>query len=141
MKRAIFIILGSFFVGLGIMGIFVPILPTTPFLLLAAYFYARSSKRLYAWVLNTPLLGDYIKHYREGVGVPVLKKVIVILFVWLMLAYTAFAIVPVWWGQALLLLVAAAVSYHIIRIRTQRAHPGAQDAQTTKKLSEDSVEL
>ena len=118
MKRIVFLVLGSFFVGLGALGIFLPILPTTPFLLLAAYFYARSSTRLYHWILNTPLLGDYIRHYREGGGVPVQKKVIAILFLWLMLGYTALVVVNPWWGKMLLLAAAAGVSYHIIRIKT-----------------------
>lgn len=118
MKRTIFIALGSLFVGLAVIGIFIPILPTTPFLLLAAYFYARSSARLYGWVLSSPLLGDYIRHYREGAGVPVFKKVLVILFLWLMLGYTALAFVEPWWGKVLLFAVAGGVSYHIIRIKT-----------------------
>lgn len=118
MKKPLLIVLGSFFVGLALLGILIPVLPTTPFLLLAAYFYARSSERLYRWVLTSPVLGDYIRHYREGGGVPVPKKIIAILFLWLTLGYTALVLLDPWWGKALLFAVAAGVTYHIVKIKT-----------------------
>ena len=67
---------GTFFVGLGIIGIFLPLLPTTPFLLLAAACYARSSKRFYNWLLNNKWFGNYIKNYRERKGIPLQIKII-----------------------------------------------------------------
>jgi len=138
MKKTILITLGSFFVGLAVLGIFIPLLPTTPFLLLAAYFYARSSGRLYRWLLSSPLLGDYIRHYREGGGVPVFKKVIVILFLWLMLGYTALAVVQPWWGKTILFAVAAGVSYHIIKIKTAaQVQKTSVDLQPVNTLQED----
>ena len=69
-------ILGSFFLGLGIVGVFVPLLPTTPFLLLAAALYVRSSPRLYAWLLNQKHLGPYIRNFRENKSIPLHAKVI-----------------------------------------------------------------
>ncbi|SHK04828.1 YbaN family protein [Rhodothermus profundi] len=56
--------------GLGFLGIFLPILPATPFFLLAAYFFARSSPRLEQWLLNLPRIGPAIRAYRAGLGVP-----------------------------------------------------------------------
>jgi len=64
--RRVLIVAGTFFVGLGIVGIFIPILPTTPFLLLAAACYARSSERFYNWLLNHRWFAKYIRPYREG---------------------------------------------------------------------------
>ena len=61
---------GTFFIGVGLMGIFLPILPTTPFLLISAALYARSSTRFYNWLINNRIFGQYIKNYREGKGIP-----------------------------------------------------------------------
>ena len=59
--RLLFAFIGSIFVGLAIIGIFLPGLPTTPFLIVAAYFYIRSSNKLYNWLINNKFLGIYIK--------------------------------------------------------------------------------
>ena len=66
--------LGFLFVGLGLIGIFLPILPTTPFLLLASFFFARSSPRFDHWLQNTPWLGDYVRHYKQKSGVTLRTK-------------------------------------------------------------------
>ncbi|EMR74903.1 hypothetical protein MBGDF03_00701 [Thermoplasmatales archaeon SCGC AB-540-F20] len=79
----ILITAGTVFVGLGIIGIILPILPTTPFLLLAAACYARSSKRFYDWLINNKWIGAYIKNYREGKGVPLKIKVFTISLLWI----------------------------------------------------------
>ena len=76
----ILITAGTIFIGIGIIGIFIPILPTTPFLLLAAACYARSSTRFYDWLINNKLIGAYIKNYREGRGIPLKIKVFTIFF-------------------------------------------------------------
>ena len=61
----LFLILGLFFVGLGFIGVFLPGLPTTPFLLLAAACFARSSRRMYRWLLSNRLFGPMIKNWQE----------------------------------------------------------------------------
>ena len=70
--RYLLIISGTIFLGFGIVGIFLPILPTTPFLLLSAACYARSSQRFYYWLMNNKWFGNYIKNYNEGRGVPLI---------------------------------------------------------------------
>jgi len=108
---------GTFFVGLGIAGIFIPILPTTPFLLLAAALYARSSKRFYNWLINNKIFGRYIRNYREGKGVPVKLKIFTIALLWITILCSAIFAVDILWVRILLGLVAAGVTIHIIRIR------------------------
>ena len=74
--------LGSLFVGLGAIGVIVPGLPTTPFLILAAACYIRSSQRLYDWLISNKRFGPYLKDYREGKGIPrKAKKLAVVMIV------------------------------------------------------------
>ncbi len=74
--RIIWILLGSLFVAIGTIGIFVPGLPTTVFLILAAACYVRSSERLYNWLIRNKRFGKYIKDFREGKGMPQRAKII-----------------------------------------------------------------
>ena len=81
--RLLFVFIGSLFVGLAIIGIFLPGLPTTPFLILAAYFYIRSSNKLYDWLINNKILGVYIKGYLSGKGMPLRAKIISLMLMWI----------------------------------------------------------
>jgi uncharacterized protein len=112
--------LGFLFTGLGLIGIFIPLLPTTPFLLLAAACFARSSKHFYNWLLNNKLFGKYITSYLDGKGVPVTTKIISVSLLWLTIVISAVFFVSLLWVKILLLLIALAVSVHIIGIPTFR---------------------
>lgn len=109
---------GTLFVGIGILGIFLPILPTTPFLLLAAACFARSSQRFYDWLLNNRWFGNYIRNYREGKGLPLKQKVIIIILLWVVIGFSAALAVHVLWVKIVLILIAIGVSIHILSLRT-----------------------
>ncbi len=109
---------GTVCVALGIIGMFLPVLPTTPFLLLAAACYARSSRQFYDWLLNNRWCGRYIRDYRSGRGIPLRQKVITIALLWTTIGYAAWFATDLWWVKCLLLLIAAGVTAHLIRIRT-----------------------
>ena len=111
---------GSACVALGVVGIFLPILPTTPFLLLAAVCYARSSKRLYHWLLANRWFGAYIRNYREGRGISRSHKTAVLLLLWLTIGSSAVFAVDLWWVRLLLLGIAVGVTLHVLKIRTFR---------------------
>ena len=82
LAKLMWISLGSLFVGLGAIGVIVPGLPTTPFLILAAACYIRSSQRLYDWLISNKRFGPYLKDYREGKGIPrKAKRVAVVMIV------------------------------------------------------------
>ena len=116
--RGVLIIAGTFFVGLGILGIFLPILPTTPFLLLAAVCYARSSKKFYNWLLNNKWFGKYIKNYRERKGIPLKLKILTVSLLWGTIIFSAFFIIQILFVSIILILIAIGVTIHILSIRT-----------------------
>ncbi|BCP67323.1 hypothetical protein TthHB5018_d26170 (plasmid) [Thermus thermophilus] len=74
--RLAFLGLGLLFTGLGFLGALLPILPSTPFFLIAAYLFSRSHPRLEAWLLSLPQVGPLVKNYREGRGIPRRTKVL-----------------------------------------------------------------
>lgn len=116
--RGLLIAAGTLFVGLGVLGIFLPLLPTTPFLLLAAACYAKSSKRFYHWLLNNKWFGNYIKNYREKRGIPLKVKFASISLLWITILYSVLFIVHILFVKIILILIASGVTIHILSIRT-----------------------
>ena len=108
--------------GLAAAGVLLPILPTTPFLLLAAVCFARSSERLYAWLHENRWFGPYLTRYRAGLGLPLVSKVLIISMLWTTLALSAFGAVPerLWWIRLLLGAVGVGVTTHLLWIPTYR---------------------
>ena len=76
--KILWISLGSFFVALAALGVALPGIPTTPFLILAAACYIRSSQKLYDWLISNKTFGPYLKDYREGKGIPKKAKILAI---------------------------------------------------------------
>ena len=99
-------------------GVFVPLLPTTPFLLLAAACFVRSSGRLYAWLIHHKWFGDYIRHYREHRAITLRAKIGVLVLLWGVIGYTALGVMTAWWVRALLGIIAIGVTTHILRLKT-----------------------
>ena len=118
--RLILITAGTIFLGLGIIGIFLPILPTTPFLLLAAACYARSSKRFYNWLLKNKWFGKYIERYREGKGIPLKVKIYIITLLWITILLSTIFFIEIFWIRILLILIAVGVTIHILTIKTYK---------------------
>jgi len=118
--RYLLIISGTIFLGFGIIGIFLPILPTTPFLLLAAACYARSSKRFYNWLMNNRWFGNYIKNYRDGRGVPLKFKIFTIFLLWITILVSVFLVINSYWVKIILILIAIGVTIHILTIKTYK---------------------
>ncbi len=117
--KGFLLVVGSVSLGLGAIGIFVPILPTTPFLLLAAACYLRSSKRMHDWLLGNRWFGEYIKNYQEGRGIPAKTKMVAIITLWAAIIFSAvFFLDEIVIAQIALLIVALGVSVHIIRLPT-----------------------
>lgn len=109
-------ICGLIFVGLAILGIFIPLLPTTPFLLLASACFFRGSERLYNWLLNSKYFGTYIKNYREKRYIPVKVKVSALSLLWVTIIISTLFVIKILWVTILAFIIASAVSYHIITL-------------------------
>lgn len=84
--RFAFIFLGTLSLSLGLLGVFIPGLPTTPFLLLTAAFYLKGSNRLYTLVVSNKYLGHYLRKYKENKGMTVTDKIFTIALMWAMIA-------------------------------------------------------
>ena len=127
LTKILFNILGTFFVGLGVAGIFLPLMPTTVFLLLASACYLRGSDRLYNWLMNHRLLGSYIRNIKERRGMPMRAKVVTLVMLWASISFSAISVArPL--VTVLLLLTAAGVTTFILRFPTLR--------ETTSMLDE-----
>lgn len=136
--RILLIATGTIFVALGILGMFLPILPTTPFLLLAAYCYARSSKRFYNWLITNRWCGEYIRNYKEGNGVTLKHKVMAISLLWLLNGYSVWFIVSSLWVRLILLAIAIGVTIHLLRIKTYK--PEQRTGSLTQPRESTSTE-
>ena len=116
--KYILIVLGSISLALGVIGIFLPLLPTTPFLLLSATLYVRSSEKLYEWLISQKYLGTYIRNFREHKAIPLRAKIISVSLVWITLLYCAIGISESIFLSTVLLLLATIVSWHILSYKT-----------------------
>ncbi|KPB22942.1 YbaN family protein [Pseudomonas amygdali] len=116
--RYLLIAVGWLSVVSGVIGIFLPVLPTTPFLLLAAACFARSSPRFYHWLVDHPRLGPWIRDYLEGNGIPLKGKVYAIGLMWLSISLSCYLIAQPW-ARAFMLTSAVLVTIYIIRQKTR----------------------
>ena len=105
---------------MGVIGIFVPGWPTTIFLIIASYFYIRSSRRLYNWLINNRLLGIYIKNYLSGNGMPLKAKLVSLMVMWLFGLLSILMWIPndLILIQSIVLLLLIIGTFFILRVKT-----------------------
>jgi len=120
LKKVIFIVAGTVSLGLGAVGVFLPILPTTPFLLLSAACYYKGSERMHRWLLCNKLFGNYIRNYKEGKGIAQTTKILTLSLLWITICFSAFYIVRNFPIQIVLIAIAIAVTIHVITLPTLR---------------------
>jgi len=126
LKKALIALLGFISLALAAAGTLLPLLPTTPFLLLAAGCFMRSSDRLYRWLMSRRWVGTYIRNYREYKALTSFAKLVILIVLWVTIT-TSILAVSTTWVRLLLVLVALAVSVHILCLKTMagngQAHP------------------
>ena len=116
--RWFLIAIGFIAVGLGFIGLFIPVLPTTPFLLLAAGCFAHSSNRFYHWLTTHPWFGKIILDYKNGKGIPLNIKIYAISLLWISIVASSLIIKNIY-GIGILVIIAIAVSWHIVTSGTK----------------------
>jgi uncharacterized membrane protein YbaN (DUF454 family) len=115
--RYVLLVAGSISLAIGVIGIFIPVLPTTPLLLITAYCYLRSSKRMYNWLIHHRILGIYIYNYLEHKAVPRKTKIGAIVFLWLTLIISIL-LIGNWYVRTILMVVGICVSIHLFTLKT-----------------------
>ena len=116
--RYLYVFLGTLSLVMGIIGAFLPVLPTTPLLLLAAYCYYRGSERLYDWLMGHPCFGKHIKNFRENRVIPRKVKAYILTMLWVSLLFCAYLLTPVWL-KCLMIAIAVGVTWHILSYRSE----------------------
>ena len=113
-------ILGLLSLGLGILGAFLPVLPTTPLLLLSAALFLKSNRKLYDWLMNHPKMGPYISNFLKHKAIPLRVKVVSITTLWITLLYCAVGVAEHWALRAFFIILAIGVTIHILSYKTLR---------------------
>lgn len=115
--RALLILGGTVSLAVGIAGVFLPLLPATPFLLLASACYVRSSDRMHRWLMEHKHLGMYIRAFRERRGMPMRAKVVTLVLLWASMAYSIYR-VDILAVRILLVVIAVGVTVLVLRMKT-----------------------
>ncbi|NMA67862.1 MAG: DUF454 domain-containing protein [Desulfitobacterium sp.] len=133
MHKPVLIVLGTIFVVLGFIGMFLPVLPTTPFLLLAAACYMRSSEKLYNKLIENRYFGSYIKDYYEERGIPLHGKIMAMVIMWPSLICSIVFFIDFFWAKVAVGIVGVLVSAYILSLKTKRI-----DKRKGRVVEEDS---
>lgn len=118
--RYAYLVSGVLLVIIGVIGIFLPVLPTTIFLILASACFVKSSPRANEWLRNHKILGMYIKNYQDKSGLTIKTKILNIAFLWVMILSSAFLFTEDFYIRLLLLAIALGVTIHLLMIKTKK---------------------
>jgi uncharacterized membrane protein YbaN (DUF454 family) len=118
LRKGIFIIVGTLALAIGIIGIFLPVVPTTPLVLLSAACYLRGSEKLHRWILSNPRFGEIIENYESGKGLKRSIKIKAIGLMWIMILISAFYFVDSLIARIAMILISSLVTIYLIRLPT-----------------------
>ncbi len=125
-RRRLWTMLGAVALGLGVVGILVPLLPTTPFLILAAYLFSRGSRRLHAWLVNHRLLGPPIRNWRRHRAVSTRAKLSALIAMLLIFVFSYAVAVPRW-ALAIQGVILAGVAIFLVSRPTPPSATGGEE--------------
>jgi len=118
MMKLMLVVLGFISLILAVIGVFIPILPTTPFLLLSAACFLRGSDRAYQWLMNHRLFGEYIRNFRDHKAIPLRTKIISVSLLWITILFSIFFVAEALYLRVMLAIIAIAVTAHILHFNT-----------------------
>lgn len=118
MKKGIYFIIGCLSLAAGIIGVFLPVIPTTPFIMLSGWCFFRSSKKLYQWVISNETFGPTIENYQSGRGMTVKTKIRAIVMMWLAITVSVYFFITNIYLISFLYLIAVSVTVYIYRLPT-----------------------
>ena len=117
--RYLYLISGVLLVAIGVIGIFLPVLPTTIFLILASACFVKGSPKANEWLRNHKILGQYIKNYQDKTGLTLKSKIINIIFLWSMILLSAFLFTDEIIIKLILIAIAIGVTIHLLMVKTK----------------------
>lgn len=121
-------VIGCIAVVLAVLGVFLPLLPTTPFLLLASACFVRSSDRMHRWLRNHPIFGEYLRNFEDKRALPLRAKVVSLVLLWPSMIYSIYLVKPVLL-RGMLLAIAVGVTIMILRMKTLEVTESVQDRE------------
>lgn len=121
-------VIGCIAVILAILGIFLPLLPTTPFLLLASACFVRGSDRMHRWLRNHAMFGEYLRNFEDKRALPLRAKVLSLVLLWPSMIYSIYLVKPVLL-RGMLLAIAVGVTIMILRMKTLETTESVQDGE------------
>ncbi|MEW6701820.1 MAG: YbaN family protein [Bacteroidota bacterium] len=126
LSKPFLIAAGWTFVALGIIGIFLPLVPTTIFFILAAWCFAKSSEKFYNWLIYHPRFGKFVRNFHEKKGMPVKSKIIAVVMLILTIGSSAIFFTHQIIVRVILFCIALGVSAYIISLKTLREDVSSQ---------------
>ena len=118
--RYAYLAAGTLLVVIGVIGIFLPLLPTTIFLILASACFVKSSPKANEWLKNNKYLGPYLRNYQDKTGLTIKSKIFSIIFLWLSILVSAFFLTDQPYIRTILLAIAIGVSIHLVLVKTKK---------------------
>ena len=115
LKRFMLLMLGCLALGLGVVGVFLPLLPTTVFILLAAFCFARSSERCHQWLQQHKYFGDLLRNFQSGRGIPKLARLRAVILLWLSMGVSMWILANLWL-VLLLAVIGVCVTLYLYRL-------------------------
>ena len=136
-KRILYLLLGWFSLITGIIGIFLPLLPTTPLVLLAAWCFSRSSERFHSWLMNHKFFGPIVRDWQSSDGIPRRSRNRAILFMWSGMLISIL-LVSRFWATIGLVFIGLCVSVYLLRMPL-RSEPDNSKEDLTERDDSNSM--
>jgi hypothetical protein len=119
-EKIVFTLVGTISLLIGLIGIILPVIPTTPFILFSAWCYYRGSERFHDWLVNHPYLGPIVEEYGNGEGMTKESKIKAIILTWTAVLMTAVFILQSLLMRAIIIVIAVIGTIVLIRIKTRK---------------------